>query len=144
MDDITKIPEIGTKETYQPQDKKLDTPGVGQPPLYTNPKELEIRIDKYFQVETKPTLSGLAYYIGMSRQSLYNYKKKEEYFDIINKARSKVEQIYEERLLYSDKPTGVIFALKNMNWTDRQQIETKTELTIPIMGGSTKKLKSSD
>jgi len=131
------IPNLDDKENKF-KEKKLDIPSVGQPLMYKTAKELEIRIDEYFQVEDKPTLSGLAYYLGMSRKTLYNYKKRDEYVHIINKARNKVEDIYEQRLLYSDKPTGVIFALKNMNWTDRQQIETKIEAVVPIMQGTAK------
>ena len=96
----------------------------GRPPLFTDPKELEKLIDKYFIEETKPTLAGLAYFLGMNRDTLYNYEKKDEFNDIIKRARDFVLSIYENRLIYSTQPTGVIFALKNMGWKDRTDLTT--------------------
>lgn len=139
MNELKPIAEIGTDKQVIPfnptnQIKRK----VGQPLIFKTAKELKVRIDKYFEIEDKPTLAGLAYYLGIDRQTLYNYKKREAYFDIIKMARDHIEYIYEQRLLYSDKPTGVIFALKNMNWTDRQIVEQTTEHIVPIMSGSSK------
>lgn len=140
---IKPIPTVGTKETYTKDKLEFNPRNTikklgGRPLRYETEQELIEAIQDYFNTETKPTLSGLAYHIDLSRQTLYDYKKGNKYSYIINKAKEAVESIYEQRLLYSDKPTGVIFALKNMNWTDRQEIQQKTEITVPIMGGSTK------
>ena len=91
----------------------------GRPPIWKDPIELDKLVDEYFLSTQRPTLSGLAVYLGIDRQTLYNYKEKDEFFDIIKKATAKVESIYEERAIYENNPTGVIFALKNMGWTDR-------------------------
>ena len=68
------------------------------------------------------------------RHTLYNYKEREEFFHIIKKATEKVEARYEKRLIYENNPTGVIFALKNMGWRDKSEIEqtgvTKHEIII--------------
>ncbi len=151
MNDIKPIPTVGTKETYnkdsQNKLKKFNVRNTikklgGRPEIFQTQEELITQIVDYFNIEDKPTLSGLAYFIGIDRETLYNYKKKDKFFGIVKKARDHIEYIYEQRLLYSDKPTGVIFALKNMNWTDRQEIQQKTEITVPIMGGSSLKAKT--
>lgn len=98
---------------------------VGRPLIFKSTEELTTLIDKYFDEEVKPTLAGLAYQLGIDRQTLYNYKERDEFFDIIKKARDYVESFYEKRLIYENNPTGVIFALKNMGWRDK----TETELS---------------
>jgi hypothetical protein len=96
----------------------------GRPPIWTDPKELQKLVDNYFDNNEKVTLAGLAVDLGVDRQTLYNYEEKDEFFGIIKEARDKVLRVYEERLIYSNLPTGVIFALKNMGWKDRQDFTT--------------------
>lgn len=100
---------------------------MGRPLLFESPEELSASVMDYIQNEKKPTLAGLAYSLGIDRQTLYNYKERPEFFDIIKKATDYVEYKYEERLIYESNPTGVIFALKNMGWKDKQEIDQKTE-----------------
>jgi len=99
----------------------------GRPLAYESPEQLTNDIDKYFKGTDQPTLAGLAYALGISRQTLYNYGEKEGFFDIIKKAREFVEAIYEARLIYSNSPTGVIFALKNMSWKDKTETDLHVE-----------------
>jgi len=99
----------------------------GRPALYETPEQLEGLIDEYFETNARPTLSGLAIALGMCRASLYNYAEKDEFLDILKKARAKVEATYEERAVYDTHPTGVIFALKNMGWTDRVATDHTTK-----------------
>ena len=108
---------------------------VGRPLEYKDAAALKKAVDAYFKSTKRWTLSGLAVHIGISRQSLYNYEERDEFFDIIKKAREKVESIYEERAIYEPNPTGVIFALKNMGWSDKMEsdITSKGEkINIPI------------
>ena len=91
----------------------------GRPPLYSSPEELEKMVDDYFEKTEKVTLAGLAVHLGMGRRTLYEYDKKDKYLHIIKKARERVEAWYEELALFGERPTGVIFALKNMGWKDR-------------------------
>jgi hypothetical protein len=121
---------------------------AGRPRIYNTPEELEAAIDDYFNpivenfIETstksgtsrtkvgeerqpreKVTVSGLAFHLGFdSRQSLYDYEEKEEFSYIVKKARLRVEMSYEERL---SEPacTGAIFALKNMGWKDKTEVD---------------------
>lgn len=99
--------------------------GAGRPKIWSDPIDLSNLISDYFNQTARPTLSGLAVFLEVDRQTLYNYKERDEFFDIIKRAAAKVESIYEERAIYENNPTGVIFALKNMGWSDR----TATDLT---------------
>lgn len=95
---------------------------MARPRKYTA-EELQEKIDQYFKEEEEPTMGGLAVHLKMSRAALIYYKEGDEFFNILKKAREKVESIYEKRLIYKPNPTGVIFALKNMGWKDAQSVE---------------------
>jgi len=115
----------------------------GAPAHYANPEDLILAVENYFEwvkgeyEQTGPTdrkcirepepvtITGLALFLGFeSRQSIYDYEQKGDFSYIIKNARLRVEHAYEKNL-YGDKPTGSIFALKNMGWKDNQ----RTELT---------------
>ncbi len=102
----------------------------GRPRRFTTPADLQTAVDVYFATEERITLSGLALALDISRQTLLNYGTYDEgeYLDIIKKARERVEARYEARLIYDNQPTGVIFALKNMDWKD------KTEQDLQVTG----------
>jgi hypothetical protein len=100
---------------------------AGGRPLKFTPEELQGLFDKYFQ-ECKDngeplTITGLALAAGTSRETLSNYEKREEFFDIIKNAHTKVEHGYEKRLA-DTACTGAIFALKNMGWKDKHEVES--------------------
>lgn len=119
---------------------------VGRPPMYTDPLEIERLVQEYFEKGVKmrtvilgppnaryeiqvpvPTITGLAIYLGFeSRQSFYEYEQKPEFTYTIKKARLFIENEYEE-MLQTGNTAGAIFALKNFGWTDKQEIDQKTE-----------------
>ena len=114
----------------------------GRPPLFETVEELRDKIDEYFKTGVKkrsfivgraenqkevsipiPTISGLALFLGFeSRQSFYDYEKKDGFSYTIKKARLFIEVEYEEQLHYGNT-TGAIFALKNMGWRDTQDLK---------------------
>lgn len=102
---------------------------AGRPLKFETPEQLETAIQDYFDkqiADLKPiTITGLAYYLGFcDRQSIYDYKEREEFSCIIKRATFFVESCYEGKLS-GTTPTGAIFALKNMGWRDK----TETELS---------------
>ena len=131
----------------------------GRPKLFDTVEELESKIQEYFEycdarvvqgydnktneqfayISPEPyTMSGLAYYLGMDRRSLINYKNDEKFFPTIKAARDRVEMDIDRRL--NDKGTftpGLIFNLKNnFGWKD----QTHQDITSggkPILGGQT-------
>jgi hypothetical protein len=104
----------------------------GRPPMFGSPDEMEASIIQYFNYcqgeKTRepeyPTVTGLVLFLGFnSRQSLQDYKNKnEEFADIIKRAITVIENSYEQRL-FTSNPTGAIFALKNMGWKDEQNVK---------------------
>lgn len=131
----------------------------GRPKLFKTVEELEEKIQEYFAycdarvvqgydnktneqfayVSPEPyTMSGLAYYLGMDRRSLINYKNDQEFFPTIKAARDRVEMDIDRRL--NDKGTftpGLIFNLKNnFGWKDQTQQDI-TSGGKPILGGQT-------
>lgn len=101
----------------------------GRPLKFETADDLERAIESYFYDMKKSegiiTISGLAYHLGfVSRQSIYDYKEREEFSYTLKRATLFVESCYEEKLSGSS-PTGAIFALKNMGWKDK----TETGLT---------------
>lgn len=118
---------------------------VGRPLKYKTVEELSKAIDEYFdycdnriqQVYSKKsdgvieiinsapyTMSGLAYAMGIDRDTLLNYSKKEEYFGTIKSARDKVHSDVEQRLM-ENNARGAIFNLKNnFGWKDKTEVDT--------------------
>ena len=125
---------------------------IGRPPRYKTVKEMQDKIDEYFNecngkvltddegqpffdkygrpiiVDTKPpTITGLALALGFnSRQTLLNYQGKDAFVDTIMRAKSRVEQYTEERLFDKDGANGAKFSLANnfKGWKEKQQIDT--------------------
>lgn len=94
--------------------------------MFKTPEELEAKCDEYFKFAEIPTCCGLAFYLGFAdRQSLYDYREKPEFTCIIKRAMLQVEQSYEERLA-ENGCTGAIFALKNMGWRDKHEVDHTT------------------
>lgn len=98
----------------------------GRPPKYTEAEEMQKKIDKYFEdckLNNRPyTITGLGLALDMSRQDLINYSKKEKFFDTIKRAKMRVENYLEERLINDSSATGIIFNLKNnYGWKDKQE-----------------------
>lgn len=109
---------------------------AGRPAVYTSPGELEAAVQEYFAQDGKKTVTGLAYHLGFeSRQSLYDYEQKGEFSYIIKRAKLKVEIMYEEALA-GTTPTGSIFALKNMGWKDKTEMEINPASAIRIIRDS--------
>lgn len=111
----------------------------GRPLKYKTKEELQEVIDKYFMEcdrDKEPyTVTGLALALDIDRKTLLNYGEREEFFHTIKKAKSKVENYLEKRLIKDNSATGIIFNLKNnYGWKDRQEIDAdvKTEIRVTL------------
>jgi len=105
----------------------------GRPRYYESPSEMQQAIESYFQ-ETpfdEITITGLALHLGFtSRQALIHYEGySQEYFDTIKRAKLIVENVY-ERDLRDKGGSGPIFALKNFDWSDKQEIEHQGKMSV--------------
>lgn len=99
----------------------------GRPPKYGSAKELAAAVDEYLEGAEVKTVTGLAIALGFeSRQSLYDYEKREEFSYIIRRAKLFVENYYELQLLTSNSATGPKFALQQMGWSDKRELDLKS------------------
>lgn len=107
---------------------------AGRPIKYETPELMEQAISLYLQTceaeKKKPTITRLALALGFeSRQSFYDYEEREGFSYIIKRARLEVEAGYEDGLR-ENNCTGSIFALKNMGWRDKTEVEQSGNLSI--------------
>ena len=107
---------------------------AGRPKIYLSVSDLETAIKEYWesieQSKKPPTITGLALSLGFeSRQSFYDYEEKPEFTYTIKRARLQIEIAYEERLS-GQNCTGAIFALKNLGWKDKSEVEQSGSLTV--------------
>jgi len=99
----------------------------GRPPIFQTPEAFEAKVNEYFislkLTKDPPTITGLCLFAGFdSRQSFYDYAERDGFSYTVKKARLRIEHEYEKALL-SKFPTGPIFALKNMGWKDKTEVE---------------------
>lgn len=110
----------------------------GAPPFFKTPEELQKAVDEFIQnpptvtVRSKDeeyekplvTISGLCYKLGFaSRQSFYDYENRDGFSYTIKRARLYIESVYEGNLTMPNC-TGSIFALKNLGWDDKSQVDS--------------------
>ena len=143
------------KKAKKPTEPKRN----GRPPFFTSPEELKEKVSEYFesgcntktihvkinkdtrqQQEVKiPTVTWLALYLGFAdRRSFYDYEKLPKFTHTIKRARTFIEQEYEELLRYN--PTWAIFALKNFGWSDKQEHDIKLDANINLWEMTTDEL----
>lgn len=107
---------------------------AGRPPTYETPEAMQADIDGFFAMcvaeDRPPTISGLAYHLNLSTESLRNYEGKPEFLATVKRAKQRVEVSLEERL-HESAPTGAIFNLKNnFGWKDAVQTEHTGSIQI--------------
>jgi DNA-packaging protein gp3 len=106
----------------------------GRPAIFESVEQLEKAIAEYFDTTVKKTITGLAYHLGFeSRQSFYDYQDREEFSYSIKRARLRIEMYYEEKLT-ENNCTGPIFALKNMSWKDKTEVDNRYPDGILLQG----------
>ena len=109
---------------------------VGRPMIIESPEEMDRLVDLYLAVcvENKApiTLTGCILALGLSsRESLDLYQGREGFIDSVKRIKLIVENAYENNL-HGTTSTGSIFALKNMGWKDKQEVEQSGDLNINI------------
>lgn len=112
---------------------------------FDNPEELEEKITRYFdeiaKAEKPPTLSGLALFLGTTRQTLFEYiesvkgggsSTKAQCGEKLVMAKARIECYLEEELVTRGKTHGIEFALTNgyAGWGNKTsvKVEGKTEV----------------
>ena len=126
----------------------------GPAPKYTTGEQVEKEIQGYFaecaKTESYPTVSGLAYWLGISRNTLVKYKEavdngealksldegaKRDIVSSVKRAYEYIQNGYEDKLVNGKtSPIGTIFALKNnFKWVDKQEVvQTNKEIKVEL------------
>lgn len=108
--------------------------------IYPTPDSMRAKVNEYFcyleeynanhKGYKPPTMVGLARYLGFTtRAQFVNYKNDDQrdFEDVVNEAKMRIEEFYEEKLIMAKGPsTGIQFALKNnCGWEEK----TKQQIT---------------
>lgn len=124
------------------EDNGVQKVGRGRPLKFQTVEELTSAIDTYFADTPKSewTITGLAIALDTYRSVLIDYgsgkydTNDKDYSDAVKKAKQVIENGYEIDLKKYGR-TGTIFALKNFDWKDKQEIAADvTSLGQPITG----------
>jgi hypothetical protein len=97
-------------------------------------------LDRYGMIirdQIKPfTISGLAVFLGTSRQTLLNYEETDEFFDTITRAKAIIENYAEEQLFDKNARNinGIQFNLNNnyKRWTNKQEVDMNATLEYSL------------
>ena len=106
-----------------------------KPPMYKTVEEFDNRVTEYFEYlkeEGYPaTITGITMFLGFADKcSLYDYEKKNSGFaHSVKRVRLAVENVYEMNL-HGNNVAGSVFALKNMGWKDKTEIDMKSDVTV--------------
>ena len=80
-----------------------------------------------------PTISGLAYTLGMSTEAFRNYEAKDDFLATVKRAKQRVEMSLEQRLA-GKAVVGSIFSLKNnFGWKDKSEQELSGKDGAPLI-----------
>lgn len=110
--------------------------GQGRKPKYTTAPQMEKVIVEYFEEcierDAPATMTGLALNLGISKSQMRRYEHKNKNFrETLKGAYHFVEHFYEELLVEGRGSTvGLIFALKQHDWTDKREIEMSGQVAI--------------
>lgn len=115
---------------------------VGRPKAYTDIDHFEAIVEDYFQTAAymgegenrmfAPTVSGLAYHLGIDRHTLLNYQSDSKFLPTIKRAKERIHQTLEQRL-YGNTVTGIIFNLKNnFDWKDKKETELSGSVHMTV------------
>ena len=71
-----------------------------------------------------------------SKNTLYSYRDKSDAIaEMVKHALLMIENQHEECLMTRQSCTGNIFALKNMGWSDKQEVDTNIKGNVIICTG---------
>ena len=108
---------------------------MGRPKAFDSPEQLSKLLDDYFiycdELPRPYTVLSLCIFLKITRETLLQYAKLDNYSDTITCAKLRIEAYAEDCLYTAKNPTGIIFNLKNnWKWHDKQEIESSGSLDV--------------
>lgn len=96
---------------------------MGRPRTYSDDEVLDLieRFEEYIANTDIPIIAEFAYQNGVLRETLYDYEE----FSTLRKAAIDKKEAQLERLALKGEvdKTMAIFSLKQLGWSDKQQVE---------------------
>ena len=98
-------------------------------------EELINVISAYFDIVnqniTKPTFTGLALSLGITRQQLLDFPENNPYYPVVLKAKQYIVDYVEQQLYEPKSSAGTAFWLKNNDgWVDKQEVSVTHHKTM--------------
>jgi hypothetical protein len=128
---------------------------TGRPMTYATEEELRTAIEEYFNSlivsvcdengvvigskwRNKPTVGGMAVYLGIDRSTLHRYSKSDPFYTTIKKAKDLIHSFNEQMLTEGKNPVGAINTLINTSefWVSDQK-NIRVEPVMPDNGAKT-------
>lgn len=110
-------------------------------------EDLQKMIEAYFEKclkEDEPvTMTGLALALNMSREKLLAYDQDETCAALIKRARLRVQNAYEKRLIKRGN-SGDVFALKTFGWSDKGESEKTIKIKKALVSFEDEKESDAD
>jgi len=106
---------------------------VGRPRKYSKKrvKELMTAFDNYIDNTDVPTIAWFAYQARIERCTLYDYQ---EFSTLIKRCIDKKEGALEQGMLSGEMPpAAAIFSLKQLGWSDKQDINHSGSIGVQIV-----------
>jgi len=100
--------------------------------LKQSPKAVEALVHKYYDEEESPTKAGLLLFLHIGSSMWESMRKDPKFKDSVDYADLKQMEIYEKRMATNNLVTGAIFGLKNMGWSDKNDIRATLSGSISV------------
>jgi hypothetical protein len=89
-------------------------------------------VHKYYDEAAMPTKAGLLLYLHIGDSMWQSMRKDPKFKDSVDYADLKQQEVYEIRLATTNMVTGAIFGLKNMGWSDKNDIHATLDGSITV------------
>jgi hypothetical protein len=110
---------------------------TGRPRKYTKEliEEIRVKLDEYIDNNDIPILAEFAYQNNIKRARLYELRNEDEDFSCtMEKIKAKKEaQLEKLGLMNVINSTVSIFSLKQLGWSDKQQIDVSGNVGVTII-----------
>ena len=149
---VISSPENMKGVMFAPSPEKIHNllSNKGAPPCFETAEELAKEVNKYFMSLVapvmdengvvigsrwvgKPTVSGLATFLGCSRQTIWEYSKSDEKSYIIKNAKNLIAEYAENAMLNGGNPAAYINYLVNLRMETPWLADEKTIKVEPVM-----------
>ncbi len=109
---------------------------VGRPRIIESPAEMDRLVEEYVtkchEQKAPLTLTGMILHLGLSSRRVFDdYGDRPQFAHSVKRSKLLIENGYEVDLRKTGNPAGSIFALRNMGWSDRQEVEFRGVLAQP-------------